>query len=240
MRISIPKNRLCLTLLTLIAALGSADKVKPVRAQSRPPVPEEDTQMWNDAQVAIALNKEVDFNLYTTFRFGRDITHLVDRRAGAGFTFKVGRFVKQPADFLTVASWFLVITTRPAEGRKTNENRLHLNATLRYPFAKFALSDRNQFEHRIRSPQSTTRYRNRLQLDYPAKLEDGQFGLFASDEVFYDWSVDEWVRNRFTVGVTRRFNKYFTGDLYYMRQNDARSRPGDLHVIGVAYKIRLL
>ena len=62
--------------------------------------------------------------------------------------------------------------------------------------------------------------------------------LFASDEVFYDWSFDAWVRNRFAVGVSRKFNKYFTGDLYYMRQNDGRSRPGDLHIIGATYRLR--
>jgi hypothetical protein len=208
--------------------------------QARPPVPEEDTQMWNDMQAAVALSKEVDFNLFSTFRFGRDVTHLVDRRAGAGFSFRVGKYLRQSPDFLTVASWFLNISSRPVEGRKGNENRLHFNATLRYPFKKFAVSDRNQFEHRIRFPQSTTRYRNRLQIEYPARLSDGQFGVFTSDEVFYDWSVDDFVRNRFVAGVTRRFNKHFTGDLYYMRQNDSRSRPGDLHVIGVAYRVRLL
>lgn len=239
MRITLPKNRLKATLFMLVALLITGGLSR-ISAQARPPVPEEDTQMWNDVQVAVALSKEVDFNLYTTLRFGRDVTHLIDRRAGAGFTFKVGKYLRQAPDFLSLSSWFLSISTRPAEGRKGNENRLHFNATLRYPFKKFALSDRNQFEHRIRFPQSTTRYRNRLQIDYPAKLNDGQFGLFASDEIFYDWSVDEWVRNRFTAGVSRRFNKHFTGDLYYMRQNDARSRPGDLHVIGVAYKIRLL
>jgi hypothetical protein len=239
MRLTLFKSRFSLTVLTLLMAL-SAGSFSPTGAQAGSPVPEEDTQMWNDVQVAVALSPEVDFNLYTTFRFGRDITHLVDRRAGAGFTFKAGKYVKQPSDFLSFASWFLSIATRPVEGRKGNETRLHFNATLRYPFKKIALSDRNQFEHRIRFPQSTTRYRNRLQLEYPAKLKDGQFGLFASDEVFYDFSVNDWVRNRFSVGVSRRFNKYFTGDLYYLRQNDARSRPGDLHVIGVTYKIRLL
>lgn len=196
--------------------------------------------MWNDMQAAVALSKEVDFNLFGTVRFGRDVTHLVDRRAGVGFSFRVGKYLHQSPDFLTLASWYLNISTRPAEGRKGNENRLHFNATLRYPFKKIAVSDRNQFEHRIRFPQSTTRYRNRFQIEYPAKLSDGQFGVFTSDEVFYDWSVNDFVRNRFVAGVTRRFNKYFTGDLYYMRQNDGRSRPGDLHVIGVAYRIRLL
>jgi hypothetical protein len=238
MRISLPKNRLSLHFLAL-AALVLASGLSKVPAQARPPVPEEDTQLWNDLQVAAPVTKRVDFNLFGTFRFGRDVSHLVDRRAGVGFSYRAGRLFKQPDDFLSLAAWYLSVITRPTEGRKAHENRLHLAGTLRFPVGQVALSDRNLFERRVRAPADSTRYRNRLQLDYPARLKDGQFGVFVSDEVFYDWSVDEWVRHRFTAGVSRRFNRHFTGDVYYMRQNDGRSRPGDLHVIGLTYRVRL-
>lgn len=201
-------------------------------AQSLRPTPEGDTQMWHDAQAAVALSKDVDFNLFGTVRFGRDITHLVDRRAGIGFTFRVGKY-------LTLAPWYLNISTRPSEGRKGNENRLHFAATVRFPVGEFTLSDRNLVERRLRFPLNSTRYRNRFQVEHGVKIGEIQLGLFASDEVFYDWSVDDWVRNRFSAGISRRFNKHFTTDLYYMRQNDGRSRPGDLHVIGLAYRLRL-
>ena len=224
-------SRLCLVIM--VSLTGAV-----ANAQSNV-VPEEDTQLWNDLQIGVPVTKRVEFNLFGTFRFGRDVTHLVDRRAGAGFTYRAGRIFKQPDDFLSIAAWYINVLTRPREGDKQHENRLNLAATLRFPVGKVGVSDRNLFERRVRTPVSATRYRNRLQIDYPARLKDGQFGVFASDEVFYDWSVDDWVRNRFTVGVSRRFNKYFTGDVYYMRQHDGRSRPGDLHVIGLTYRVRL-
>lgn len=43
-------------------------------------------------------------------------------------------------------------------------------------------------------------------------------------------------------GTTLRFSRTkerYTGELYYLRQNDGRSRPGDLHVIGSVLRIRL-
>ena len=232
MRIAIPKSRPRLRLLTLFIALLFVGNVISAAAQARPLPPEEDTQLWQDLQVAVALSKEVDLDTYATLRVGRDITHLVDRRVGVGFAFKVGKY-------LTLRPWYLNIVTRPAEGRKTNENRLSLAATLRFPLGKYVLADRNLFERRLRFPLNSTRYRNHLQIEHPVKLGDLQLGLFASDEVFYDWSVDDWVRNRFAAGVSRKFNNHFTGELYYMRQNDGRSRPGDLHVIGVTYRVRL-
>jgi len=91
----------------------------------------------------------------------------------------------------------------------------------------------------LRSPANSTRYRNRLQLEHPLKVGKTSLQLFASDEVFYDWSVDDWVRNRFAIGLSRRFNQHFTGDFYYTRQTDGRSRPGDLHIIGATYRVRL-
>jgi len=217
-----------LLLLSLITILFFTSSIS--HAQARP-APEEDTQQWNDIQLAVELNKQVDFNLYGTFRVGRDITHLVERRAGVGFTFKLGKY-------LSLAPNYLGIVMRPSEGRKVNENRLTFPATVRVPLGKFVLSDRNQIERRLRFPLDSTRYRNRLQIEHPIKIGETSLQLFAADEVFYDWSFDAWVRNRFFVGLSRKFNKHFTGDVYYMRQNDGRSRPGDLHVIGVTYRLR--
>lgn len=232
MRIRALKIRIAPALLALPLVVLSTGWLTFAPAQAALPVPEDDTQMWHDAQASVALSKEVDFNLFGTVRFGRDLTHLVDRRAGVGFTFKLGKY-------LTLAPWYLNIATRPVAGRKGNENRLHLAATVRFPAGEFTISDRSLFERRLRFPLSSTRYRNRFQIEHGFKPNGVQLTLFASDEVFYDWSVDDWVRNRFAAGVSRRFNKYLTTDLYYMRQNDGRSRPGDLHVIGVTYRIRL-
>jgi hypothetical protein len=41
------------------------------------------------------------------------------------------------------------------------------------------------------------------------------------------------------VGASREFNKHLTLELYYMRQNDGRARPGDLHIIGSLWRIKL-
>ena len=37
---------------------------------------------------------------------------------------------------------------------------------------------------------------------------------------------NDWVRNRFSVGGSHAFNKHLTLEMYVMRQNDGRSRPG--------------
>jgi hypothetical protein len=216
---------LLLCVATLVACMSHTSHAQVNQANTR-----DDTQQWNDIQIAVPVTKQIDFTIYSTFRIGRDISQIVDRRIGAGFTFKAGKY-------LTFTPSYLNIVMRPFERIKINENRLTFAATVRIPLGKFTLFDRNQFERRLRLINST-RYRNRFQVEHPVKIGEFALQLFASDEVFYDWIINKWPRNRFAVGVSRKFNNNFTADVYYMRQNDGRARPGNLHIIGVIYRLR--
>ena len=195
--------------------------------------PQSDNQFWSDVQVAVPVTSIVDFNILGTFRLGRDISHPVDERIGAGFSVKVGKY-------LTVAPNYVHIGMQPFRGRRVWENRLSLPITVRFNVDKFRLSDRNLFERRLRnSGAKSTRYRNRFQVEHPIGSDQWGLSLFVADEVFYDWAINRWVRNRFTLGASKVFNKHFTEDFYYLRQNDGVSIPGDLHVIGTTLRFRL-
>ena len=63
--------------------------------------------------------------------------------------------------------------------------------------------------------------------------------VFTTAEVFYDSKPRKWTRTRFTVGISRKLTKQLSLDVFYTRQNDGYSRPGDLNVIGTAWKVRL-
>ena len=189
-----------------------------------------DTQFWNDLQLSAPLSKRIDFNLVGTFRFGDNFRRLTDRRVGVGLTFKWRKY-------LLFAPSYTNISTNSATGRSATENRLSFASTARLAFGKLIISDRNLFERRWRT-LNATRYRNRLQFEHPFKVDKLAGGIFTSDEVFYDWSVNRWVRNRFIIGASRPLNKKLTLDVYYMRQNDGRTHPGDLNVIGTVLRLK--
>jgi len=203
------------------------------RAQTPSKVPKADTQNWNDIQLTVPLEKKVDFVLQGTLRIGDNITRPVDERWGIGFVFKINRYLSfSPSYFHREAT--------PPNGKHETEERATLGATLRFPLGKFSLIDRNAFERRWRHPQvNAWRYRNRVQLEHPFKINKVKFTFFVSDEVFYDWSLHDWVRNRFSVGANHAFNKHFTLEVYGMRQNDGRTRPGDIDIIGTVMRFRL-
>lgn len=196
-------------------------------------VPEKDTQSWNDFQLTIPMTKKVDFLVQGTLRMGDNLTEPVDGRWGAGFNYKVN-------PYLTLNQSFFNREAKAPNGRREREVRLTFGATLQKPIGKFTLSDRNAFERRWRAPQvDAWRYRNRVRLERPFTIDKKKFTWFVSEEVFYDWSLDDWVRNRAAIGAYHAFNKHVTLELYYMRQNDGRSRPGDIHIIGSVWRFKL-
>jgi hypothetical protein len=212
---------ICVSLLLLI----------PVSAQSL--LDQTDNQQWTDVQLAIPVTTQFDFNLLGTLRLGRDISHTIDERVGAGFTFRLNKYVN-------VSPNYLHIGMQPFSGRRIWENRLTFPVQVRFNLGDFRLSDRNQIERRMRNNGvKTTRYRNRLQVERGVGPDGLALSLFVADEVFYDWSIDRWVRNRFYVGGIKVFNKHFTQDFYYLRQNDGVSISGDLNVIGTTLRLRL-
>lgn len=203
-------------------------------APAQTPAPETDAQNWNDAQLAIPVNKKLDFNLYGQLRLGRKFRDFVDENLGigTGLTYK-------PNKYLQLAPSYSYLVNRPSRNRNASERRLNLPVTVISPkFRGFTVSNRNLFERRWRKPVNSWRYRNRLQVERTFKPNNFEFRLFASDEVFYDFRARSWARNRFAVGVGKPISRQLSFDVYYLRQNDGRSRPGDLHVIGTGLRIR--
>jgi Protein of unknown function (DUF2490) len=198
------------------------------------PIDRDDTQSWNDVQLTVPTNKLLDFVLTGTFRFGKNITRLQERRIGAAFVFK-------PNKFLSFSPSYTNIVARNSRGLFKMENRLSVYARVRFPIKQFGLSHRSLFEWRLRRPRNSWRYRPSLtfEKDFPKKFPVSGLKFFATEEVFYDSILNKFSRNRFSVGVTKTINKKLSLDVYYLRQNDGFSIPGDLNVIGTSWKIKL-
>lgn len=212
-----------LVLLLLVGTVGSS------LAQT---TDDSDTQFWSDLQITVPVRAEVDLTLTGQLRVTEGVSRLADERAGIGINVK-------PWRFLHFGTAYTYVATQPRSGVSLHENRFGLSATLRFPAWKgFTISDRNLVERRLRQAGgNTTRYRNRLQVEYPLEIARTKLTVFASNEVFYDWRFAEWHRNRFAAGAGKNWTRWFGTDLYYMRQSDTRGR--DLNVIGTVFKVKL-
>jgi len=216
------------TLFISIAILGCATAL----AQT-PNLPRNDVQVWTEVQLAVPLAPKVDLVLMGLTRFGRNVSRPVNERIGGGVSFKVGKY-------LTLLPFYLHVASQPTKDIHFTEERITLEAAVRFPAGRFTISDRNRLEFHIhRPPPNFTQYRNRLQIEHPVKLGKAKVIGFVADEVFYDSIAGSWIRNRVYLGISRKVNKHFTLDLYYVRQNDSHSHPGDIQAVGTALKFHL-
>ena len=85
-----------------------------------------------------------------------------------------------------------------------------------------------------------TVYRNRLQIDYPVKIGNFTFNPFVADEIFFNSSLPAqggWTRNRIGGGIIKQTGEKSNFEIFYVRQNDGRARPGNVHAIGTLFRI---
>lgn len=192
-----------------------------------------DNQFWNDVQLTVPINKKFDLFFQGTARFDQNASRFYDRRGAIGFTYK-------PTAGFSVQPFYWNIEARNASGRFRTEHQFNLRAVYRFPTKSFGLSHRSQFERRVRRPQNSWRYRPSLtfEKDLPSKVIP-RAKFFVTEEVFYDSLLKRFSRNRLSAGINKTFTENFSLDIYYLRQTDGVSRPGDLNVIGTAFRFRL-
>ena len=194
---------------------------------------DEDIQSWNEVQLTVPLTKQFDFVTSVTMRFGKNISRLNDGRYQLGFTWK-------PLKALSITPFYAYTGARNTAGRFRIEHRLSLRAVYKFPLKSFGLSHRSWFEYRIRGVGNTWRYRPSLTFDKEISSRIiSNAKLYITEEPFYDSATSKFSRNRLTVGITKSLSERFSFDLYFLRQNDGYSHPGDLNVIGTSLKVKL-
>jgi hypothetical protein len=193
----------------------------------------DDTQFWTETQFILPLKEDTDLIFSGSLRFGRNVQHVTDERAIVSISHQLN-------SHLSIQPTYQYIAQQPFEGQKRFENRLSTDVTFRFGLGGFTFTDRNRIEYQIRHSRANRWiYRNQLRLEHPVGPDEWKFSVFVSDEVFYSSDADTWTRNRISAGAGRDFSERFSADFFYFRQNDSYSRPGNLHVFGVTFRIRL-
>ena len=200
------------------------------RATAQTSVPAGDVQIWPDVQISVKLRPKIALYLFGTLREGRNLSAVTNEQWAAGFTFTLNQFLYVRPSYRYSASQIV-------RERHTQEHRFILELNTRLPLpAKFALVNRQQAEYRNLNGRSIGRYRARLQLEHPFTAGDYTFTPYTSYEQFYEGAYHSWSRSRAMIGTRWPVQQHLTLDTYYLKQNDARSRPGYLHAIGVVFR----
>lgn len=206
--------------------------------QAQAPPPREDHQFWNEGQLVKPITPRQDLVVIGVLRIGRGWKRPVEERIGAGWALK-------PNKYVTVMPTYLHVEYQPFPGRIIHEERLVMNITGKITAGQWSFTDRNLFERRVRpgSPDFNV-YRNRLQIDHPARIGRFKFKPYVADEFWYSTQRDAigrlgWFRNRISVGIIRQLNERLTGEIFLLYQHDGRSRPGNIPAVGTLFRYTL-
>lgn len=214
------------TLILLLLSFAVFVCAGPTFAQDDP---DADTQQWNEIQVTTPVYDKVDLQFTGTFRFTNDISVFNEGRAGIGLVVK-------PREDLSFSTMYQNMHVRDSSGEFKVEHRFDGRVVYKFPVKGFGLSHRSTFEYRVREQGNSWRYRPSITFEKELKFIP-KSKLFITEEIFYDSNAGEFSRNRFSVGINKTLNKNLSLDIYYLRQNDGFSEPGDLNVFGTTWKI---
>ena len=220
--------RIASILLLLVLCLWGRAVAQPSAAANDPHL---DSQLWPDTQASIRLRPQWSLTLFTTIRLGQDDSALVSKQAGIGINRAFG-------EHWSGALSYRYISAEPTPGARSQEHRFFADLTPRLALKwGVRVSDRNRIELRNVSHVGSWRYRNRLQFERPMKVGGFKFTPYVADEPYFYTRYQGWTRNQFFAGARVPLNRHLTFDGFYMRQSDARTLPGYLHVLGAFWRL---
>lgn len=152
------------------------------------------------------------------FRFGGDAKDFYYQHSDLGFIYSgFAQWLDLGANYRHIyeknkGKWFL-------------ENQPHLNATLKWKFDEWSLSNRSRFEYRNRQGREDFwRYRDKFTVKIPFKFTKFEIHPYVADEFFYDFDVERVNKNRFFGGFESKLTKNIKADIYYLWESNEKNR----------------
>jgi hypothetical protein len=119
------------------------------------------------------------------------------------------------------------------------EHRAITDFTPRYNFDEnLILFDRNRVEFRWVNSEYSTRYRNRLRLEYRPVIREKLINTYFQAEMVYDYAAHRWTRSYLQAGVEVPIAWYLSLELNLVRQNSIGSSAPE-HVTALGFVVAL-
>ncbi len=191
-----------------------------------------DWQFWNTERLEGELAEKWKLCIEQQFRFGDDMAELYFHHTDIGVRFTVRKWLDTSMHYRHIYEL--------KSGEWMEENRPHLNFTLKWSWKGFRFSDRNRGEIRLRRGKDEAwRYRNKFTVKYPVDRDTVCLIPYISDEVYWDFERDEYSRNRLYTGITLKIWKILSVDMHYLLQSSkSNDKWSDANVLGLKLSLK--
>jgi len=203
-------------------------------------VPSDGAAVWTAFEAHGNVANPMRFTLLAGLKEGGDYAY-EQWRVGGQLEFQVKGFVERDLvdidptrehKLLVAAGYEYLETT---EGTRPGpENRITLGVTPQArPIGGLLLSDRNRVEFRWVDGAYSSRYRNRVGVDYVTKVSSVRLTPYAQAEFFYDITKDAWNEERYTLGIEWPYRRILKLATYYTRQACDGCSPEGVNILGI-------
>lgn len=191
-----------------------------------------DFEYWEVAEVGFDINKDWKGVFEERIKVRDTGGELYYHHSDLGFVYK------SLADWIDVGVNFRKIYTKDSGGEWRQEDRPHLNVTLKTKIFGCQMSDLSRVEYRDREKaEDFWRYRNKLTVKLPVELTALKLQPYFAEEVFISMNGEGFNRNRLFSGFTVKISKNVKGDIFYIWQADrAEGSWEDINIIGTGLK----
>lgn len=194
---------------------------------------DEGFQYWSAASVSFDISKDWKCTFEEEFRLGDDGGNLYYQHSDLGFVYK------SLADWIELGANYRQVFEKDSEGKWRQENRPHLNITLKGQLFDLSLNNRSRFEYRDKeNKEDLWRYRNKTTVKLPLELTGFKLQPYLADEVFVTLNDDNVDRNRLYSGVSFDLSKDIKASVFYLWQSTRSGREWkDIYVLGTGLKL---
>ncbi|MCB9771566.1 MAG: DUF2490 domain-containing protein [Candidatus Omnitrophica bacterium] len=186
----------------------------------------DDFQSWNQLSLKVYQMDKIDFIIFTDTRLTHDAQKL-------GMYFISPRVVYHHTKNLDFALNYTYLQSRRTSSSAIDDSynwqhRAEIEVNPQWQLAdwlKLKMRNRVEFRWIEGLGSDNTRYRQRWALEFPIKIIKPLKSLYASSEVFYDFSKSRINENRTVpVGLNFKMNDKVGLSLYYMIQSQKGTR----------------
>lgn len=174
-----------------------------------------DFQVWHSEGQEGKINDRLKVTLEEEFRFGDDASEFFYYHYDGGIVYSVNKNLDLGLNYRQVYD------KKVPHGKFKEENRPHMNATVKWELFGFKLDDRSRLEYRHFDYQSDRwRYRNKVTAKFPWKFTKLAIQPYLSDELFLSSMGTALSENRGYCGFLFSFFNNLKGELYYMLKSN--------------------
>lgn len=170
----------------------------------------EDWRFWNTDSIQGKLAEKLSAKIEGEFRFRDDMSKHYYTHADISLTYSVVKWFDASIGYRQIYS------LKGEDWRDTNYP--HINGTVKWNWQDWKFSNRVRFAYSM--PEGADDYlefRNILVIASPWKVTPLKLNPYASDEVFYNFDLEEWNENRLFLGLGFPiFIENIGGKIYYM------------------------